>query len=182
LHHTFLQRQRKTILRKSLLFLLPVLLFGMVLVSCNAKSNQTSQSIQSTQNSIAHIKEWVQVGDYGIFVHQIIQEPDIVDGKHFVNIEVEYANNRSVKQLSCRSNQWNLYDSQGYSYEAESSSNLYENKGLQYLGDDRFVNQNMQLRGWLVFKVPESATIKRIQFITAFIGTKTVDIIIDGSK
>lgn len=163
-------------MRKSLLFVLSVLLCGMALTSCNAKSNQSSQ------NSTYNIQEWIQVGDYDIFVHKIVEEQDVIDGKRLVYIEVEYANNRSAEELSCRRNQWYLYDDQGYSYEAESSDDLYENKDLQYLGGDRFLNQNMQLRGWLVFKVTENATIKRIQFVTAFINTETADIIIDELK
>jgi hypothetical protein len=84
--------------------------------------------------------------------------------------------------LSCRSNQWYLYDDQGYSYEAESSGALYEDKDLQYLGGERFLNRNMKLRGWLAFRVPETATIARLQFMTGFLGTETAEIMIDELK
>jgi hypothetical protein len=115
-------------------------------------------------------------------VHEIIEDQDVIDGKQLVYIEVEYANSRSAEELSCRRNQWYLYDDQGYSYEAESSRDIYEEKDLQYLGGERFLNQNMKLRGWLVFKVPENAVIKNIQFITAFIGTETAVIMLDKPK
>lgn len=162
-----------------MLFLLSVLLCGAVLISCNTKETQPSQPSQSSPYSI---QEWIQVGDYDIFVHEIIEEQEAVDGKRLAYIEVEYANNRSAEELSCRRNQWYLYDDQGYSYEAESSRDIYEQKDLQYLGGDRFLNQDMKLRGWLVYKVPEDATIKNIQFITGFIGTETADIMIDEPK
>jgi hypothetical protein len=163
-------------MKRNLFFSLLVLLCGAVLISCSSKEKQPSQS--STHSP----QEWVQVGDYDIFVHEIIEEQDVVDGKQLVYIEVEYANNRSAEELSCRRNQWYLYDDQGYSYEAESSGDIYEEKDLQYLGGDRFLNQNMKLRGWLVFKVPENAAIKNIQFVTAFIGTETADIMLDKPK
>lgn len=166
-------------MRKKLLVLLLVLLSGMVLISCSAGANQSSQP---STNSTHSIQEWIQVGDYDIFVHEIIEEKDVIEGKRLIYIEVEYANNRSAEELSCRRNQWYLYDDQGYSYEAESSRELYEKKDVQYLGGDRFLNQGMKLRGWLVFKVPENAAIKSLQFITAFIGTETADIIIDQQK
>jgi hypothetical protein len=163
-------------MRKTFFFLLPIILIGMILTACGTRSTQASK------NSTHSIKEWIQVGDYDIFVHQIIVEKEVVDNKRLVYIEVEYANQRSAEELSCRVNQWVLYDSQGYSYEAKSSRNLYENKNVQYLGSDRFLSQNMQLRGWLAFEIPENAILKRIQFITAFLGTKTADILVDEPK
>jgi len=47
---------------------------------------------------------------------------------------------------------------------------------LHYLGGERYLSQNMHVRGWLIFVVPEEATLDRIQFITGFLGTKSVDI------
>lgn len=161
-------------MRKKLLVIASVHLFGIVLAACNTKPNTASQ------NSTHNIQEWIQVGDYDIFVHNVNQEQEVIDGKRLIYIEVEYANNRSSEELSCRRNQWYLYDSEGYSYEAESGGDVYINNDLQYLGGDRFVNQGMKLRGWLVFRVPENTSVKRIQFITGFIGTETADIIIDN--
>ncbi len=160
-------------MNKSLRFLFLALLCGMVLISCNTKSTQASQ------NTTYGIQEWIQVGDYDIFLHKIVEEKSSNSDKRLVYIEVEYANNRSEEELGCRENQWLLYDEQGYSYEAESSRDLYENMDVQYLGGDRFLSQNMKLRGWLAFEIPNTAIIKRVQFITAFLGTETADIIID---
>ncbi len=159
-----------------------VFLCAIVLTACGTKENSTSQNSQAPQSSTYALQEWIQVGDYDVFVHEIVEEQEIIDGKRLVYIEVEYANNRSVEELSCRRNQWYLYDEMGYSYEAESSRDLYENKDLQYLGGDRFLNQGMKLRGWLVFKVLENAAIKSVQFITGFLGTETADIILDKQK
>ncbi len=163
-------------MNKSLRFLFLALLCGMVLISCNTNSTQSSQ------NTTYGIQEWIQVGDYDIFLHKIVEEKSSNSDKRLVYIEVEYANNRSEEELGCRENQWYLYDEQGYSYEAESSRDLYENMDVQYLGGDRFLSQNMKLRGWLAFEVPNTAIITRVQFITAFLGTETADIIIDESK
>jgi len=163
-------------MKKILPFVLLAFLHGIALASCNAKPNQPSQ------NSSHNIQEWIQAGDYDVFVHEIIIEQDVIDEKRLVYLEVEYANNRSAEELSCRRNQWYLYDNQGYSYEAESSGALYENKDLQYVGGERFLNRNMQLRGWLAFKVPENATITRAQFMTGFVGTETAEIMIDELK
>jgi hypothetical protein len=150
-----------------------VLLLVMITASCSAKPEVSSR------NTTYKIQEWIEVGEFDIYVHEVNKGQDITNGKRSVYIEVEYANNRSTEELSCRRNQWYLYDDQGYSYEAESGSEMYESKDLQYLGGDRFVNQGMKLRGWLVFQVPEEASIERIQFITGFIGTETADIILD---
>ena len=166
-------------MNKSLRFLFLTLLCGMVLISCNTKSAQTTQS---SQNTTYDIQEWIQVGDYDIFLRKIVEQKSTNSDKRLVYIEVEYANNRSKEELSCRENQWYLYDDQGYSYEVESSRDLYENMDVQYLGGERFLSQNMHLRGWLAFEIPNTATIKRVQFITAFLGTKTADIIIDELK
>jgi hypothetical protein len=109
-------------------------------------------------------------------------EPELVDGKRLVFIEVEYTNQRSAEALSCRRNQWVLYDAQGYSYEAEYGDEVYEIKKVQYLGSERFLNQNLKLRGWLAFKIPETASVQRIQFFTSFLGTEAVDILVEEQK
>ncbi len=159
-------------MRRNLLWLLSVLVCGTLLLSCNAKP----------KNSTFHTGEWVQAGDYDVFVHNVVQDPQGTGGKRLVFIEVEYANHRSTEALSCRRNQWYLYDNQGYSYEAESNNSLYESKNLQYLGGDHSLNRDMQLRGWLAFSVPQTATITRIQFMTAFLDTQTADILLEGTE
>ena len=164
--------------------MLSIISYGMVLISCNTNSTN-----QSSQNSTSSIQEWIQVGDYDVFVHEFVSEQDIVNGDRLAYIEVEYANNRSAEELSCRRNQWYLYDDQGYSYEAENDwyndefgGKLYEITDLHYLGGEHYLSQNMQLRGWLIFIIPENANIVRVQFMTAFLDTKTADILINETK
>jgi hypothetical protein len=170
-------------MKKSLFFSLAVLLCTLLLASCAAKPDTPNQRSTHT------LQEWIQVGDYDIFVHQYTQQQNIVDGKRLVSIEVEYANNRSLEELSCRRNQWYLYDTQGHSYEAESDwfneeykGDLYEMTNLSYLGGDHVLSQNGHLRGWLIFVVPEETSIEKIQFMTEFLDTKTADILVRGTK
>lgn len=123
-------------------------------------------------------REWMRIGDYNIFLHDVIDE--VVDGKRHFYINVEYANPRSVNQLSCRSNQWLLFDDQNYSYETVYGyKSIYEDKGRPHLGGERFVNPNMAVRGWLAFSVPLNARLTRLQFFTGFLATRSVDILLD---
>ena len=163
-------------MRKKFLLLLPLLLIGLVSLACSASSDPAPKS------SLRQVQEWIEVGDYDIFVHQIKFEPELVEGKRLILVEVEYANQRSAEALSCRRNQWVLFDAQGFSYEAEYNDGLYAEKNIQYLGGDRFLNQGLHLRGWLAFKIPETASVQRLQFFTAFLGTEAVDILVDEQK
>ena len=163
-------------MKKLITLLFPILFLVMVSLACQTGSAPTPQSF------LHKLQEWIEVGDYDVFVHQIIIETEVVEGKRLVLIEVEYANQRSAEALSCRRNQWVLYDAQGYSYEAEYNDSLYADKNLQYLGGDRFLNQGLRLRGWLAFKIPENASVQRLQFFTSFLGTEAVDILVEEQK
>ncbi len=138
------------------------------------------------------MREWVQTGNYTICVHEAIdrripkggrssaahptmQLPDgtlvhvseDIETERVIYINVEYRNNSDESSLSCRRNQWYLYDAEGYSYEATSGRDyLYDQQGMRYLGGERFIN----------FQVPDEAQIERVQFITAFLGTKSADV------
>ena len=171
-------------MNKRLYLSMLLILYGVFITGCVAMSQK-----QSPEDFPGSINEWIQVGDYDIYVHEIGIEEEAVKGKKLAYIEVEYANNRSTEELSCRRNQWYLYDTQSYSYEAESDSfnddfngDLYEITNLHYLGGERYLSPNMHVRGWLIFVVPEEATLDRIQFITGFLGTKSVDIPVAGMK
>jgi hypothetical protein len=81
--------------------------------------------------------------------------------------------------MSCRRNQWHLFDRNGYSYEAKSeiaASHLYQEK--RYFGGDRFIDPGMNVRGWFAFTVPLDAQITVLQFMTQFVSTKTASIFV----
>ena len=130
------------------------------------------------------LQEWITVGDYDILVHKLIEQIIITDSKNerIIYAEVEYRNQSGKDSLSCRRNQWRLYEEDGYNYESESqvtAPNLYTDK--KYFGGDRFINPGMNARGWFAFRVPEQAKIITLQFITAFIGTKSTDISVENT-
>lgn len=121
---------------------------------------------------------WLRVENYEIFLHEILVEQD--GDQQVVYINIEYANSRSKSPLSCRRNQWLLFDQENYSYEAEGTSKtLYEDKQRPYFGGERFLNLKMHARGWLVFKLPTAARPKRLHFFTAFLSTHAIDIPLD---
>lgn len=129
------------------------------------------------------ILEWIQVGDYNIFVHKVTEQWHTNGHKkeRVIHAEVEYRNQTQEENMSCRRNQWHLYSKHGYSYEAKSeleASYLYEEK--KYFGGERYINPEMNARGWFAFPVPEDAEITVLQFMTAFIGTKTADIRVES--
>ena len=149
-----------------------IVLGAIVLAACGTKGSQMAEpTVRTTQ-------EWTEVGDYDVLVHEFVDETDSQGDQRVIFINVEYANNRSNEALSCRKNQWYLYDDQGYSYEAGSKASLYDDKNLQYLGGERFITLNKNLRGWLAFEIPDDAVVDGIQFITGFLGTESVDIFV----
>jgi hypothetical protein len=138
----------------------------------------TSSKISQGKFKGRNVREWITVGDYDVFVHKVTEhlctEGD--QSHRVIYADVEYRNTSGKENLSCRRNQWHLYAKDGYSYEAQSAmiaGNLYLQK--QYFGGERVINPGMNVRGWFVFKVPENAEIVVLQFMTAFIGTKTAD-------
>ncbi len=125
-------------------------------------------------------REWLRVGEYEIFLHELLVEQE--GDQQVVYINIEYANPRSTSPLNCRRNQWLLFDQENYSYEAEGTSKpLYEDKKRPYFGGDRFLNIEMHARGWLAFKLPATARLKRVQFFTGFLSTRAIDIPLDES-
>lgn len=124
-------------------------------------------------------RDWIRVGDYEIFLHEVLD--DQVNDQRVVYINIEYTTQRTNQTLSCRRNQWLLFDQEYYSYEAEGSNKaLYEDKQRPFFGGERFLNRGMRARGWLAFKVPPAAQLKRLQFFTSFLSARTVDILLDG--
>jgi DNA-directed RNA polymerase subunit RPC12/RpoP len=124
-------------------------------------------------------RDWLRVGDYQIFLHEVVE--DQTDDQRVIYINIEYANPRSKSPLSCRRNQWLLFDQENYSYEPVGSSKpLYEDQHRPYFGGERLLNLNMHARGWLAFIVPPTAQLKRLQFFTGYLSTRSVDILLDG--
>jgi hypothetical protein len=143
------------------------------------QSNPASSKTSGERQARRRTEEWIQVGEYNIFVHQVIEQFHQKDQKieRVIYTEVEYRNQTEEESMSCRRNQWHLFAQDGYSYEAVSelsSSFLYRDR--RYFGGERYINPGMNVRGWLAFPVPEKAKIMMLQFMTGFIGTKIADI------
>ncbi|MEM8857967.1 MAG: DUF4352 domain-containing protein [Chloroflexota bacterium] len=108
---------------------------------------------------------------------KLIPNPeDDPDNPRIIFVDVIYKNPHADQTLNCRTNQWSLYDEDGYSYEPKSRNNwLYENNGKAFLGANRQLNPNLKLRGWLAFEIPRKATPQRLQFLDGFISGNSVD-------
>ena len=101
---------------------------------------------------------------------------DDPDNPRIIFVDVIYNNPHPDQTLNCRSNQWSLYDEDGYSYEPKGRNNwLYENNGKTFLGANRQLNPNLKLRGWLAFEIPREATPVRLQFLDGFLSGNSVD-------
>jgi hypothetical protein len=91
-------------------------------------------------------------------------------------VDVAYRNTTTNKTLDCRSNQWFLFDADGYSYEPQGSNQfLYDNNNKPYLGGSRFLNPGMKARGWLAFELKLNIVPERMQFVDGFISGNTAD-------
>jgi hypothetical protein len=124
-------------------------------------------------------REWIQVKDYEICVHRVTDQEYIFNAgsKRMIYIEVEYRNQTQIENMSCRRNQWHLFSEDGYSFEPISEIGgaiYYQDK--PYFGGDRIINPGRNVRGWFAFEVPREKRLQYLQFMNAFIGTKTADI------
>jgi hypothetical protein len=131
------------------------------------------------------VGEWVKVGEYEIIIHKVVEQHRIHKQKkeRIIYIDVEYRNQTMSEELSCRRNQWYLFSVEGYKYEAESemtAASLYHRK--HYLGGESLIKPGMNLRGWLAFVLPGESQIKILQFMTAFLRTKTAEFDIEASN
>jgi len=167
--------------------LIAILVFKWLKVTRPARKRIQAQiasyKISEGQFTGRKLQEWLTVGDYGIIVHRVAEQTLAASQKQqrVIYAEVEYRNRSGRENLSCRRNQWLLYDKGGYTYKAETeltAAHLYAAK--RYFGGERFLNPGMNARGWLAFQVPEDANIIVLQFLSAFIGTKTADISVEG--
>lgn len=125
------------------------------------------------------VRQWVQVKDYEVQIHSVKEQQYFInqETKRVIYIEVEYRNQTQVENLNCRRNQWHLFTQDGYSYEALSeitASKYYTDK--TYFGGERFINPGRNVRGWLAFEIPADKQPEYVQFMTAFLSTKTADI------
>ncbi|MBT7073793.1 MAG: hypothetical protein HN922_02665, partial [Anaerolineae bacterium] len=141
----------------------------------------TSQNIKTGKYENHEIQKWIRVKEHEIYIHKVTERFFIstkLSGKikeRILYVEVEYRNLSQEEEISCRRNQWLLFDQSGYSYEARTNRGafkLYEGKPYfkeQALGFGR------NARGWFAFPVSEDAEIIILQFKTAYIGAKTAD-------
>jgi hypothetical protein len=106
-------------------------------------------------------------------LRQVVEEKK--DDKRIILIDIEYQN-KTDDVLSCRSNQWVLFDIDGYTYSSfYNDPTLFEDRRRPSLTGQRFANPGGRLRGWLAFNVPNDVVIEKVQFLTAFLSTKTVE-------
>ncbi len=119
-------------------------------------------------------QQWLAAGDYEVFVHEMFEEK--VKEQRVFYANVEYRNPGS-DILSCRHNQWVIFDRDGYGYDSSWDSNLFK-EHVPGLTGERFASPGMQVRAWVAFKVPSEVEIIRLQFITAFLSTRTIEFIL----
>jgi hypothetical protein len=120
------------------------------------------------------IQQWLRVGEYEVCLHSISVET--VKKERVLYIDVAYRN-PSATALTCRHDQWLVFDGEGYTYEPVKDYDfreLYEGNAKRYLGMSRIITPGMRLRGWLGFLIPPSMTIEYLQF-SGGIPAKTVE-------
>jgi|GEM_PF-1414852 len=135
-----------------------------------AEREQLKPSVTYTQ----HLQQWLRVGEYEVCLHRISVET--VNKEQVLYIDVAYRN-QSATALTCRHDQWIVFDSEGYTYEPVKDFDyreLYDGNGKRYVGMSRLITPGMRLRGWLAFLVPASTTIEYLQF-SGGIPAKTVE-------
>ena len=120
-------------------------------------------------------KQWLKVGEYEIYLHEIMQKQ--VDSQQIFAVNVEYRNNGN-ETLSCRRSQWILFDVDGYTYDNDAWGKLPEELSGQLLGGDRMLTPGARLRGWVIFKLPEATEVDRLQFLTGYLATKTAEFLL----
>lgn len=123
------------------------------------------------------LQQWLKVGKYEICIHFISEE--YFEDQRLLYANVEYRNS-DTETLSCRRNQWILFDAEGYSYEAASKPALLEKRGRPALSE-RFVSRGMRVRGWIVFEIPPKIVLQRLQFLTGYLVTKTAEFLLHKS-
>lgn len=122
------------------------------------------------------LKQWLKVGEYEICLHEIrrIQE----DKLNIFAINVEYRNS-SKATLSCRRSQWILFDVDGYAYDNDMGSKMYDGMPGQMLGGERVITPGSKARGWITFKLPDTAMMARLQFLTGYVASKTAEYLLE---
>jgi hypothetical protein len=118
----------------------------------------------------------MRAGLYELCVQAILDEPGKAD--RIWSIDVEYRN-AGADTLSCRRNQWILFDDAGYSYDPLGDTSLLARHGRPALTGERFLTPGMRLRGWLAFKLPPDLRVQRLQFLTGFLNTHTVEFLFE---
>jgi ribosomal protein S27AE len=132
------------------------------------------EHIEPTVTYTQQTQQWLRVGEYEVCLHSISVET--VKNERVLYIDVAYRN-PSATALTCRHDQWLVFDGEGYTYEPVKDYDfreLYEGNAKRYLGMSRIITPGMRLRGWLGFLIPSSATIEYLQF-SGGIPAKTVE-------
>jgi len=130
------------------------------------------EDIRPTATYTKQTRQWIRVASYDVFLHAILEET--IKKERVLYIDVEYRN-QSSEPLTCRHDQWVVFDSNGYTYEPVkdfSMPELYTEK--RYLGMSRIITPGMKLRGWLAFVLPGPAAIEYVQF-SGGVPAKTVE-------
>jgi ribosomal protein S27AE len=132
------------------------------------------QHIQPSVTYTEHIQQWLRVAEYEVCLQRVSLET--VDKERVLYIDVAYRNPSSTA-LTCRHEQWLVFDTEGYTYEPVKdfdARELYEGNTKRYLGMSRIITPGMRLRGWLAFLVPAPTTIEYLQF-SGGAPTRTVE-------
>ncbi|HET9223407.1 MAG TPA: hypothetical protein VFO07_12930 [Roseiflexaceae bacterium] len=133
------------------------------------------EHIEPSVTYTRHIQQWLRVAGYEVFLHSISVET--VKNDQVLYIDVAYRNSSS-SALTCRHDQWLVFDTEGYTYEPVKDFNfpeLYEGNTKRYLGMSRIITPGMRLRGWLGFLIPGSTTMEYLQF-SGGTPAKTIEI------
>lgn len=141
------------------------------------KTNDAERGKIFPRTTFTHnVQQWIKAGEYEVRLLEAFVEK--VNPPYAFYANVEYRNSGS-NMISCRKNQWVLYDAQGYTYDATSEIRYFDNKELISLGSERFIIPGMSVRGWLAFPVASSVNLERLQFFSSFLQTKTIEFMLN---
>lgn len=132
------------------------------------------EHLQPTVTYTQHIQQWLRVAEYEVFLHSVSMET--VTNSRVLYIDIA-CRNPSATPLTCRHDQWIVFDKDGYTYEPVrdfDSPEVYAGNAKRYLGLSRIITAGMHLRGWLGFRLPASTVVEYLQF-SGGVPAKTVE-------
>lgn len=92
------------------------------------------------------------------------------EGLEVFAVRVELVNASHEPSLNYRSNQWKLYDAEGFAFEP-----VWGPTNRQPRLSEGYLTPGTNVRGWITFHLPAGAVPGRVQFFTGYLSGKAAD-------